>query len=145
MPLPVRPHMPCFDEWQESDGTSLCRDLMPTSAVGGTTHALMAVDQLRQDVKGGMPFGMELGIIAGDDLYGNYWDALIPQIIWRGTDFNYLHTMYPKMRSPTYELDIAPREAELSSDRKYDNKYERKRWVIQKLWDMGDNGLLLPR
>ena len=26
-----------------------------------------------------------------------------------------------------------------------DNEYERKRWVIQKLWDMGDKGLLLPR
>jgi hypothetical protein len=33
----------------------------------------------------------------------------------------------------------------LHHDRKYDNEYERKRWVIQKLWDMGDKGLLLPR
>ena len=151
MPLPVRPHMPCFDEWQE--GGTLCRDLQPMMGLAdppppsSNNGALMGADKLRHDIKGGMPFGEELGIIIsssddrGDD--SSYWDALIPQVIWRGTDFNYLHTMYHEMRSPEYRLDIAPRVSEIPGGG-FANEYEKRRWAIQKLWEMGD-GLLLPR
>jgi hypothetical protein len=151
MPLPVRPHMPCFDEWQE--GGTLCRDLQPMMGLAdppppsSNNGALMGADKLRHDIKGGMPFGEELGIIIsssdyrGDD--SSYWDALIPQVIWRGTDFNYLHTMYHEMRSPEYQLDIAPRLSEIPGG-EFDNEYEKRRWAIQKLWEMGDD-LLLPR
>jgi hypothetical protein len=143
MPLPVRPHMPCFDEWQE--GGTLCLDLQPTGADPPPSNgASMGAEKLLNDIKGGMPFGEELGIISsdrGDD--SSYWDALVPQVIWRGTDFNYLHTMYHDMRSPEYRLDIAPRVAEVPGG-EFANEYERRRWAIQKLWEMGDD-LLLPR
>ncbi|KAL3827157.1 hypothetical protein ACHAXA_006712 [Cyclostephanos tholiformis] len=165
MPLPVRPHMPCFDEWQVY-GT-LCRDLLPmmttattTTTVtndnddakddnGGTDNNIMgAVDALRSEIKGGLPYGVELGIIPHppnivDDYRSSsstYWDDLIPQVIWRGTDFHYLHTMYPNMRPPRYDTDIGPR----LGGEKFANEYDRRRWAIRTLWGMGDD-LLLPR
>jgi hypothetical protein len=152
MPLPVRPHMPCFDEWQV--GGTLCRDLLPmtTSSMSNRDDAaadgastMAAVDALRNEIKGGLPFGVELGTMPSsmdDASSSSYWDDLIPQVIWRGTDFQYLHTMYPDMRQPTYREDIAPY---LPGDAKFDNEYDRRRWAIQTLWGMGDRGLLLPR
>ena len=157
MPLPVRPHMPCFDEWQVSDGTSLCQDLLPAAAaITTTSHTnagadLMAVDHLRNDVKGGLPYGVELGIIPSSQIQQqeqqksshDYWDTLIQQVIWRGTDFQYLHTMYPKMRPPMYEYDIMPYEKARNTP--FANDYNTKRWAIDTLWAMGNEELLLPR
>jgi hypothetical protein len=154
MPLPVRPHMPCFDEWQV-EGT-LCRDLLPMTSstnrddaaddVGMTTNngsTMGAVDALRSEIKGGLPYGVELGMMPSPmDDASSYWDDLIPQVIWRGTDFQYLHTMYPDMRPATYDDDIAPY---LSKDAKFDNEYDRRQWAIRTLWGMGDRDLLLPR
>mmetsp|Transcript_16095 Transcript_16095/g.27432 ORF Transcript_16095/g.27432 Transcript_16095/m.27432 type:complete len:396 (-) Transcript_16095:216-1403(-) len=34
------------------------------------------------------------------------WDELIPQVVWRGTDFSYLHKMYPRLRQPNLDMDV---------------------------------------
>jgi len=128
MPLPVRPHLPCFEEWQGASDfgrrSGVCQDLQPK------------VDLTSTSIKSGLVFGQELGLLEDAE---NYWDNLIPQIIWRGTDFGFLHTMFHDLRSPEYRLDIAPKEGESPTD-----EVEKKRWAIKTLWEMGDD-LLLPR
>mmetsp|Transcript_28371 Transcript_28371/g.51816 ORF Transcript_28371/g.51816 Transcript_28371/m.51816 type:complete len:733 (+) Transcript_28371:106-2304(+) len=127
MPLPVRPHMPCFEEWQLTEGANgACQDLKPKTD--------FTVDN---GIKGGMVFGQELGMLDDPD----YWDKLIPQLIWRGTDFVFLHSMFPEMRTPVYEMDIAPHLDTLPTD---GSPEDDKRWAIKTLWGMGDE-YLLPR
>eukprot|EP00956_Cyclotella_meneghiniana_P022599 scaffold42882_cov89-Cyclotella_meneghiniana.AAC.5 len=36
------------------------------------------------------------------------WDGLIPQVVWRGTDFMYLQTLYPELGRPSLDSHIAP-------------------------------------
>jgi len=36
------------------------------------------------------------------------WNKLIPQIVWRGTDFEFLHCMY-RVRHADFDMDIEPR------------------------------------
>jgi hypothetical protein len=36
------------------------------------------------------------------------WDTLIPQVVWRGTDFVYLQTLYPELGRPSLDSHIAP-------------------------------------
>mmetsp|Transcript_26863 Transcript_26863/g.48444 ORF Transcript_26863/g.48444 Transcript_26863/m.48444 type:complete len:646 (+) Transcript_26863:90-2027(+) len=120
MPLPVRPHMPCFDEWQVTDG-HVCQDLQPKVDLGDTS------------IKSGMVFGAAHT--------AEYWDNLIPQIIWRGTDFQFLHTVFPGLRAPEFKLDIEPKQQSFPKDGSPDDD---KRWAINTLWEMGDEQLL-PR
>jgi len=113
MPQPVRPHLPCFDEWQASDFGKLkgvCQDIQPPI----------------------------YDVTSNQD----YWDNLVPQVIWRGSDFNFLHSLFPDMRSPI-ELDIAPNEQGLD-DSQFANEYDKKRWAIETLWGMWEEKLL-PR
>ncbi|EED91382.1 predicted protein, partial [Thalassiosira pseudonana CCMP1335] len=129
MPQPVRPHLPCFEEWQLTimlDGTNgngagvgkVCQDLQPRgNANVGKIHDGLVFNAL-----------------------GLTWDDLIPQIIWRGTDFMFLHTMYPQMRYPDYEADVEPKIAEVVDG---GNECDVTRAAIQALWEMGDE--LLPR
>jgi hypothetical protein len=139
MPQPVRPHMPCFDEWQLNG--RVCMDLQPAKVSGGGG----AVPEGGGDGGGGasfngiqsfasgLVFGQELGLLNKP----NYWNDLIPQIIWRGTDFVFLHTMFPKMRRPEYQRDIAPKEkTRVVGD-------DNKRWAINAAWEMGEQ--LQPR
>ena len=133
MPQPVRPHMPCFDEWQLYG--RVCAGLQPAQVKpaddpsgqdGGEEFTGLA------SFASGLVFGQELGLISKP----NYWNELIPQIIWRGTDFVFLHTMFPKMRRPDYERDISPKESTRLGG-------ENKRWAIDALWEMGE--MLQPR
>eukprot|EP00584_Thalassiosira_punctigera_P013834 CAMPEP_0172553312 /NCGR_PEP_ID=MMETSP1067-20121228/50006_1 /TAXON_ID=265564 ORGANISM="Thalassiosira punctigera, Strain Tpunct2005C2" /NCGR_SAMPLE_ID=MMETSP1067 /ASSEMBLY_ACC=CAM_ASM_000444 /LENGTH=644 /DNA_ID=CAMNT_0013341477 /DNA_START=250 /DNA_END=2184 /DNA_ORIENTATION=+ len=125
MPQAVRPHIPCFDEWQATEGRNgVCQDLRPK------------VDFSTSSIKEGMVFGEELGLVGE-----GYWDRLIPQIIWRGTDFVFLHTMFPNLRAPSYKLDIEPKQ---KSFPKGGTPEDDKRWAIKTLWEMGDDKLL-PR
>ena len=41
-----------------------------------------------------------------EETVGLGWDDLIPQVVWRGTDFSYLHRLYPKLRQPDFEMDV---------------------------------------
>jgi len=132
-PMPVRPHLPCFDEWQIEE--TLCQDLQPK------------IDFEDNQVKTGLVYGKELGIITDQNLNlnhgNNYWDHLIPQVVWRGTDFVFLHTLYPEMRGATYSDDIAPKEDEIGGLEQFVNEFDKRQWAIQTLWDMGEK--LLPR
>ena len=114
MPQPVRPHITCFDEWQLK-GT-ICDDLKPQI----------------NPLEGGS--GFQNGLVFGDSL-GLTWESLVPQIIWRGTDFVFLHTMFPDMRGPDIAVDVEPKLGKFGND---------ARGVINALWDMGDDALL-PR
>jgi hypothetical protein len=73
-PMPEATHLNCFAQWAR-EGT-VCSKLVP-----------------RED-GGEMNFGTEDGL---------EFDDLIPQLVWRGTDFSYLHTMYPTMHSPFFD------------------------------------------
>lgn len=66
---------------------------------------------------------------------GNYWDELIPQVVWRGTDFNFLHTLFPDMRTPTYKVDVQPKEG------KFREGSDGTRDAIQAIRDMGEDSL----
>jgi len=127
-PMPVRPHLPCFDTWQ-LEGT-VCQDLQPK------------LDFTDNSIKTGLVYGKELGIITEQN-EDSYWDDLISTIIWRGTDFVFLHTINQEMRRPTYALDIEPKAQAIGGLEQFDNEYDKKQWVIQTLWDMGEK--LLPR
>lgn len=41
-----------------------------------------------------------------EETVGLGWDQLIPQVVWRGTDFSYLHRLYPRLRQPDFEMDV---------------------------------------
>ena len=41
-----------------------------------------------------------------EETVGLHWDNLIPQVVWRGTDFSYLHRLYPRLRQPDFEMDV---------------------------------------
>jgi len=123
MPQPVRPHTPCFEEWHR-EGT-ICKDLQPI-AMTPPENADNSDSGSSLNFKDGLVFGNELGLS---------WDQLIPQIIWRGTNFAFLHTMFPNMRPPKVDVDIEP---------KLDRFGRNIRGAINALWDMGDD-VLLPR
>jgi len=114
MPMPVRPHLPCFNDWQLSDFGNMrgtCPELQP----------------------------QEYGATNNPD----YWENLIPQIIWRGSDFNFIPLLFTGMRRPEYILDIP--QHELGPDgRQFANEYEKKRWAIDSLSAIGDEKLM-PR
>lgn len=126
MPQSPRPHIPCIAEFQKS-GT-VCQDLQPrvmssTTAAATETAQDQVVGQGHEDntqalrplntmsamgqhFQHGLVYGQMLGLVNTP----NYWDNLIPQVIWRGTDFMFLHTLFPDMRSPNVETDIIPYE-----------------------------------
>ena len=41
-----------------------------------------------------------------EETVGLRWDDLIPSVVWRGTDFSYLHRLYPRLRQPDFEMDV---------------------------------------
>ena len=131
MPQSPRPHIPCIDEYQTTG--NVCQDLRPQVADVTSKASAAAADgdkvlQSGKHFKHGLVFGKEFGL-----LRPNYWDNLVPQVIWRGSDFSFLHTLFPDMRAPTYEEDIKPREAEFGDDVARD--------AIKALWDMGQDKL----
>ncbi|KAL7534118.1 hypothetical protein ACHAXR_005643 [Thalassiosira sp. AJA248-18] len=67
MPMPERHHLLCFEEWVKF-GT-VCTQLKAADEKGGN---------------GELVFGEEKGL---------EWDKLIPQLIWRGSDFGYLPSL----------------------------------------------------
>lgn len=132
MPQSPRPHIPCFDEYQTKG--SVCQDLQPrvmnaqanAAAVDGSSGL-----KTGQHFQHGLVFGQTLGLVAK----ANYWDDLIPQVIWRGTDFMFLHTLFPDMRAPTYEEDIKPKEDTFGQG------VSLVRSAIDALWEMGQDKL----
>ncbi|KAL7481502.1 hypothetical protein ACHAW6_007202 [Cyclotella cf. meneghiniana] len=113
MPMPQHNHLGCFIEWSHHqasrsrfarddaghDGVELCRYYLPRTNLNpnGLVYSPANAD----------------GIAAAaiDDL-GAEWENLIPQVVWRGTDFSYLGKMR-KLRAPDYDADV---HAEIVSD-----------------------------
>jgi hypothetical protein len=122
MPPPVMPHLPCFHEWQTAATTTLSE-----SGQEVEDQEEVVCDALQPPVYG--------SVINEND----YWDRLVPQIVWRGTDFGFLdYNLLPGMRAPDPQSDIPWR------GRKFTNEYEKKRYAIESLLGMGSESLL-PR
>ncbi|KAL7541600.1 hypothetical protein ACHAXR_011057 [Thalassiosira sp. AJA248-18] len=49
------------------------------------------------------------GLVFGETIGLNKLEDLIPQVVWRGTDFSYLHKMKPSLRPPNFEMDVTER------------------------------------
>ena len=79
MPMPESHHLDCFEQWAKH-GT-VCDRLRPRTA----------------DSSGKLIFGPEFGL---------QYDKLIPQVVWRGTDFSFLSDVYPELRAPDVPPDI---------------------------------------
>lgn len=131
MPMPVKPHLPCFESWQQSihrDHTSgrVCGYLLPEKSIN---------DNRLNVGSNSATVGIQHGLIFAED---TSWDNLIPQIIWRGTDFVFLHTMFQNMRVPDFEMDVKPEIARLT-----DNS-DKAQAAINALRKLG-NDVLLPR
>ena len=125
MPMPVKPHLPCFEIWQQSvfrDQTrgNVCGYLLPEQISGQNDPTAV---------------GVQHGLIFADELS---WNSLIPQIIWRGTDFMFLHTMFQGLRVPDFEMDVKPKVAGLTGESDVTSA------AIKALWGLG-NDVLLPR
>ena len=86
MPMPQWNHLHCFHYW--------------------TLHGLVCPYYL--------PRGPENpeGLILGGESLGLAYDDLIPQVVWRGTDFSYLARFLPDLRRPDFDKDVASRLGE---------------------------------
>jgi len=94
MPLPQHNHLSCFHDWSVHHG--VCSYFLPRTLKNPK----------------GLVFGETIGM--------RYHD-LIPQIVWRGTDFTYLQKMFPSLRRPNFEMDVVLKTQSSS------------RWVDKKL------------
>ena len=132
MPTAVRPHAPCFDEWQAGAAAA---------AVTAAARQVYADLRPRTDASPdgvGLVFGPGLG--AARDAAAARRDALVPQVVWRGTDVAFLPALFPAMRAPSFATDLAPREAEQRALR---TELEQRRWAIDAMWELGNR--LPPR
>ncbi|KAL7532469.1 hypothetical protein ACHAWF_004144 [Thalassiosira exigua] len=113
MPMPQTNHLSCFDEWASHN--SVCGSWK--ARVPGKFQGLV--------------FGKEFGL---------KWNDLIPQVVWRGTDFSYLTKIGRRLHRPDmkYTLDRVvatydPEEVEA----------DPKGAAVRALWNAYDR--LLPR
>mmetsp|Transcript_41538 Transcript_41538/g.87173 ORF Transcript_41538/g.87173 Transcript_41538/m.87173 type:complete len:623 (-) Transcript_41538:20-1888(-) len=72
MPMPEPHHLYCLERWMSYK--KICKELRPMNG----------------------EFGGENGELAFGEEFGLEWDNLIPQLVWRGTDFGYLPTLQPR-------------------------------------------------
>ena len=108
----------------------------------GRTTTIDPIESTGQHFKHGLVYGEE------ETSNPNYWDDLIPQVIWRGTDFNFLRTLYPDMGSLTYEDTIRPHDDE--TRKLYEEQHAPvdvvARSAIKNLWNMDNQkDILTPR
>ena len=81
MPMPQKNQLSCFHTWATQH--QVCQYYLPRSKANPD----------------GLVFPETIGVKSMDEL--------IPQVVWRGTDFSYLHKMVPNLRTPNFEMDIA--------------------------------------
>ena len=91
IPMPLPTHVSCWKEWAEKD--KVCG--MLKSKKIHPSHSLV--------------FGDEYGL---ED-----FDSLIPQVVWRGTDFQYLPSLRPDLSRPNSELVHMEEDKELNERR----------------------------
>ncbi|KAL3827149.1 hypothetical protein ACHAXA_006704 [Cyclostephanos tholiformis] len=80
MPMPAPEHLYCLEKWVIH--REVCPELRARSA---------------SDVDGELVYGEEVGLA---------WEDLIPQVVWRGTDFSYLTRVYPTLRKPIFTNNL---------------------------------------
>jgi hypothetical protein len=99
--MPVWQHLPCFEEWQKNG--RICRDL-----------------KLQREVAGML--GGEESLVRGSargeskQMHFSEWDALIPTLIWRGSDYNFLPCIHRGIITAEWVRDIAPQLAQFGND-----------------------------
>lgn len=93
--MPVWHHLPCLKQWQQTQ--TICTLYEKRAMAAGVIGGEEAVD--RAIARGGAP-ATRLERI---------WDRLIPQIIWRGSDFGFLWCIHPQLRLFDFETDITKR------------------------------------
>ena len=89
MPLPQHNHISCYQSFAVNQ--KVCARYLPSSATNWR------------------------GLVFGDSL-GLEWEELIPQVIWRGTDFSYLDRLHTRLRKPDFEMDVASKLKGASQD-----------------------------
>jgi len=77
MPMPEPHHLPCFRMW--ADKRQICDELQPKHVEPVRNRGELYKGRGQSHYQ--MVYGKE---------YGVEWDDLIPQVVWRGTDFSYL-------------------------------------------------------
>ncbi|KAL7481491.1 hypothetical protein ACHAW6_007175 [Cyclotella cf. meneghiniana] len=92
MPMPEPHHLKCFEEW--ASHRQVCAQRKRIARIGEN---------------GLFGEGVKFDWTAAD------WDGLIPQVVWRGTDFVYLQTLYPELGRPSLDSHIAPHLDRLST------------------------------
>mmetsp|Transcript_22893 Transcript_22893/g.41071 ORF Transcript_22893/g.41071 Transcript_22893/m.41071 type:complete len:579 (-) Transcript_22893:199-1935(-) len=116
MPMPTGEHIHCFKNFAQSK--SVCLQMQVKEGPDGP--------------KGAQVFGEEFGL---------KWEDLIPQVVWRGTDFNYLNLLIPDLRRARINGDLVKElESTEEANKKavlikgmreiYDNMYPRWQSVI---------------
>ena len=82
MPMPQGNHLHCYHGWLSLHRESVCNFYLPRSPT----------------IPGGLVFGDQVGLT---------WNDLIPQVVWRGTDFRYyIHSVRKELRQPNFEQDV---------------------------------------
>jgi len=102
MPPPPRIHLRCMAEWQVRH--EVCEFLLPMRKTkeGRDTLGLIFGEHVNYKVNGDRgQRDEEDGMMV--------WEDLIPQVVWRGTDFSYLKLLNPEMRAPSYTTDVEPK------------------------------------
>lgn len=107
MPMPQNNHLGCFHNWVLH--RQVCEYYQPRGPANPS----------------GLIFPEHVGM---------EWDLLINSIIWRGTDFSFLHKFDPTMRHPDFDMDI---------EQQVDLSIEKRLAGIQALRQIYDD--LVPR
>jgi hypothetical protein len=81
MPMPQYNHLHCFHYWTMHQ--QICEYYLPKTKSNSN----------------GLVFGKALKL---------KYESLIPQVVWRGTDFSYLSRLMPQLRRPNFDSDILP-------------------------------------
>jgi len=90
MPMPYPSHLDCFNIFAQNGGKWVCNQYRPKDP--RNAKGLVFPEQIINE--DGQPVG---------------WDDLIPQVVWRGSDFSYITDMRPELYRPYVDTDIASR------------------------------------
>lgn len=87
MPVPQHNHLECYVHWMQTG--EVCFQ-----------YKQRGMDDPNSN------WNNPKGLVYPENI-GLEFEELIPQVVWRGTDFSYLHKLYPALRQPSFEMDIA--------------------------------------
>ncbi|KAL3787808.1 hypothetical protein HJC23_003557 [Cyclotella cryptica] len=93
--MPLWHHLPCLRQWQQTN--TICETYKKRTLAAGVVGGEEAI----KSRVGGVS-------IAAPPLE-QVWDSLIPQVIWRGSDFGFIWCIHPLLRLIDFETDIAKR------------------------------------